>query len=435
MSDPIVMARATSGPPKKPSPLAAVWTGMEALARRLLALEQRPVPKDGLPGAGIASALIDRDGNLILTRTDGAALNAGRVVGRDAEPVDQATIAADVSARMATELQALREQVVALRDEIARTNTTMADELAKAVATIPAPKDGEPGKSVTLDDVAPVIEAAVSRAVAALPPPKPGADGEPGKSVDPAEVERMVAECVTAAVAALPRPRDGQDADPAVIAEMVAAEVAKLPPAEPGRSITVEDVRPLIDDVVGKAVAAIPPAKDGTGIADMIVNAEGRLAVVLDDGRRIDAGPVVPEAVPGPAGRSVVGGVVNGSGHLVLTLSDDTTIDVGHVKGEPGESIRGEDGRGIASVAIADGRLLLRFTDDTVADLGNVKGEPGAPGKPGKPGASIKGDPGAPGTQLAFGESYLLSRDDLSRLRVVSMADETGAERRIVTLD
>jgi hypothetical protein len=51
MSDPIVMARATSGPPKKPSPLAAVWTGMEALARRLLALEQRPLARDGRDGA------------------------------------------------------------------------------------------------------------------------------------------------------------------------------------------------------------------------------------------------------------------------------------------------------------------------------------------------------------------------------------------------
>ncbi len=57
-----------------------------------------PAPKDGAPGrdgqdgaagqdgVGLAGALIDRDGDLVLTMTDGSVRPLGLVVGRDAEP-------------------------------------------------------------------------------------------------------------------------------------------------------------------------------------------------------------------------------------------------------------------------------------------------------------------------------------------------------------
>src|SRR5690606_11983325 len=42
-----------------------------------------PTPKDGI---GLAGALIDRDGNLVVTLTNGEAKALGPVVGKDADP-------------------------------------------------------------------------------------------------------------------------------------------------------------------------------------------------------------------------------------------------------------------------------------------------------------------------------------------------------------
>jgi hypothetical protein len=107
----------------------------------------------------------------------------------------------------------------------------IAAEVAKAVAAIPPAKDGEPGESVSLD----AVRSMVSDAVAALPPP------QPGKDADPVAIEAMVGEAVARAVAAIPAPQDGLDADPAVIRAMVAEAVAAIPfpkdgePGSPGK--------------------------------------------------------------------------------------------------------------------------------------------------------------------------------------------------------
>lgn len=48
-----------------------------------------PAPKDGDPGKdglGLADALIDRDGGLVLTMTDGTTKSLGQVVGKDGDP-------------------------------------------------------------------------------------------------------------------------------------------------------------------------------------------------------------------------------------------------------------------------------------------------------------------------------------------------------------
>lgn len=52
-------------------------------------VSELPVAKDGNPGndgIGLAGALIDRDGNLIITMTNGETKNLGQVVGRDGDP-------------------------------------------------------------------------------------------------------------------------------------------------------------------------------------------------------------------------------------------------------------------------------------------------------------------------------------------------------------
>lgn len=98
-----------------------------------------PVPKDGV---GLAGALIDRSGNLVVTLTDGSLQDLGPVVGRDYDP--------------------------AALDEAVR----------EAVAAIPVPKDGDPGKDA---DPA-VIKQLVDEAVALIPVPKDGKDAYPGEA-------------------------------------------------------------------------------------------------------------------------------------------------------------------------------------------------------------------------------------------------------------
>lgn len=58
----------------------------EAVQRAAAAL---PVPKDGV---SLAGAVIDREGSLILTLSDGSTRDLGKVVGKDADPVDMAAI-------------------------------------------------------------------------------------------------------------------------------------------------------------------------------------------------------------------------------------------------------------------------------------------------------------------------------------------------------
>lgn len=92
-------------------------------------------------------------------------------------------------------------------------------------------KDGADGRSVTLEEVAPMINRVVAEAIARIPPPvagkdgKDGENGRDGESVHPDTVRSMVADQVRLAVDAIPRPRDG----------------------EPGRDATAIDYRDGID--------------------------------------------------------------------------------------------------------------------------------------------------------------------------------------------
>lgn len=140
-------------------------------------------------------------------------------------------------------------------------------EIAKAAAElIPAPKDG---KSVTADDVRPILAEMVDSAVKAIPVPKDGKDGTDGKDADMAELKLHLAELVKhvnlpappsvdevaavferrfsdltlswerqardtfeKAVDRMPLPKDGRDAIP--------LESFDLDLAEDGRTITVK---------------------------------------------------------------------------------------------------------------------------------------------------------------------------------------------------
>ncbi|VAG25328.1 phage gp6-like head-tail connector protein [Enterobacter hormaechei] len=128
--------------------------------------------------------------------------------------------------------------------------------VSDAVAAIPVPRDG---KSVTVDDITPVLQELVSNAVAEIPVPKDG------KDFDPAMLKQAVEEAVSEAVAAIPVPQDGksvttEDVQP-MIQELVSASMPELP-----------DVKSLVNEAIA-ALPAAEPGKDG---------ADGRDALALE---------------------------------------------------------------------------------------------------------------------------------------------------------
>ncbi|MGQ4921253.1 phage gp6-like head-tail connector protein [Klebsiella pneumoniae] len=139
----------------------------------------------------------------------------------------------DYQQRTEEKLTLLSQEVMSLKDTTALNITA---QLADAVASIPAPKIPE----------LPDIGAMVSEAVAALPLP------QDGKSVTPEDVRPLLQELVTAAVGEIPVPRDGKDYDPAVLKQAVddavADAVAALPPAQGGRDALHLEIQPFIDE-------------------------------------------------------------------------------------------------------------------------------------------------------------------------------------------
>lgn len=162
------------------------------------AMERVPVPKDGV---GLAGAMIDRAGQLVVTMSDGSVRELGVVVGRDGDPASSESVA-----------------------EMVR------GEVARAVEHLEAL-----GPSVDPDLLPGLVEKAVAEAMEQIPVPKDG------KDVDPEEVREMVAETVRSTVEALPAPQNGKD----------------------GRSVTIDDVRPMLEEMVD-AIPRPKDGRDGT---------------------------------------------------------------------------------------------------------------------------------------------------------------------------
>ncbi|WP_417638728.1 phage gp6-like head-tail connector protein [Klebsiella aerogenes] len=140
-----------------------------------------------------------------------------------------------------------------VKEEIAKLPMPAAPELPdiaamvhEAVTAIPVPRDG---KSVTVDDVTPVLQELVSKAIAEIPAPKDG------KDFDPDTLKQAVEEAVSEAVAAIPTPMYGksvtlEDVQP-MIQELVSASMPDLP-----------DVKSLVKEAIASLPAA-EPGKDG----------------------------------------------------------------------------------------------------------------------------------------------------------------------------
>lgn len=159
-------------------------------------------------------------------------------------------------------------------------------------------------KSVVMKDV--------MTAIKAMPEPKAGADGrdgadgkdgEPGKdgeqgpagpagAADMAEVRRMVDEAVASAVAALPAAENGKDGEPGKDGDPGRDGA----PGADGRSITVDDVAPILEQRMATWESGAEQRMTG-----LVLRAVDRIPVPRDgrDGR--DAEPGRPGA-PGATG-------------------------------------------------------------------------------------------------------------------------------------
>ncbi|MGK0703677.1 phage gp6-like head-tail connector protein [Yokenella regensburgei] len=121
--------------------------------------------------------------------------------------------------------------------------------LRDAVAALPAPE------LLQLPDISAMVDAAV----AALPKP------ENGKSVTPDEVKPLLQQMVDEAFRAVPAPKDGKDFDPEVLRlavnDAVSDAVASIPMPKDGKSVTPEEIMPMIQTLVTAAMPVLPDVK------------------------------------------------------------------------------------------------------------------------------------------------------------------------------
>jgi hypothetical protein len=137
-----------------------------------------------------------------------------------------------------------------------------------------------------------VLEA-IAKLADAIPHPRDGRDA------DPELVRALVDQVVADRVAKIPAPAAGKDADPQLMRQMidqaVAAAVSQIPAPRDGRDVDPELVRSLVDTTVAAAIERIPtPAAPApaVGLADVLVDQDGDLHVLLTDGTRKAAGRV-----------------------------------------------------------------------------------------------------------------------------------------------
>lgn len=187
-------------------------------------------------------------------------------------------------------------------------------------------------KGYLQNEIAPIISRmeALEKRFDAMPTPQDGKDAFMGdvRQIIGAEIADL--KSAIEAIGPVPELPD----IPAMINEVVTAAVSTIPAPQDGKSVTVDDVLPLIASEVEKRVRELPPPKDGQ---------------------------------PGRDGLDVKEMFRAEGGHLVAVMSDGTTRDLGVFVGKDGEPGKpgkdGKDGR--------DGFNLEEF-DATVMDDGRT---------------------------------------------------------------
>ncbi|WGM01781.1 hypothetical protein [Arsenophonus nasoniae] len=133
--------------------------------------------------------------------------------------------------------------------------------LANAIDKLPTPKDG---KSVTLDDVKPLIKQGIQEIVNNFPKPKDGKDADPdivakklmalmpkpedGKSMTLEEIRPLITEEINKLFEQFPKPQDGKDADPKIVAKALLEMMPQLKDGKDGRDALHIELLPGIDE-------------------------------------------------------------------------------------------------------------------------------------------------------------------------------------------
>lgn len=216
------------------------------------------------------------------------------------------------------------------------------EHIGKAMEDLPTPKDGADGKDAVVDYdlLENKIHNAVEFAVGLIPKPKDGADGKDGKDAEPVDLDDLVSRAAKLIPpgekgergekgeagergpqgepgAAGPAGERGEKGDRGegvsydIVTDIIIDQVKEYLEANPplngkdgkdGSSVTVDDVRPLVLDLVDEAVGALPvPVHVVSGLVDRdgvlnlnLSNGETRKVgkVVGDDGKDVDPGKV-----------------------------------------------------------------------------------------------------------------------------------------------
>lgn len=269
--------------------------------------ERGDAGKDGQNGVGLAAALIDKNGELVVTLSDGGVQKLGVVVGAEGKLGEKGERGEKGEAGERGADGADGRHGADGKDGKDADPEFIRQLVADAVAEIPAPKDG---KDVDMDAVRAMIDDAVAKAVAAVPAPKDGRDGKDGKDAEPVTVGQIV-DAV----------RSAPDAVKAAVVEYLTAN----PP---------------------------PAGKDGK------------------DGEKGDPGKDGKDGSDGRDGKDGVDAVEffkSDAGHLIVTMSNGATRDLGPIVGKDGAP--GRDGfslKDFDAELMPDGRsILLKFADET----------------------------------------------------------------------
>lgn len=177
-------------------------------------------------------------------------------------------------------LDELEGRSVGITEDAAR--QMVADAVSKAIAEFPAPTPPAEPWRPTEDEILSLLQPMVD----ALPKP------EDGKSITVEDVQPIIADQVSKAVSEIALPEPAEPSDDRLKA-LIVPIVDALPKPENGKSVTVDDVMPAIAEQVSKAVAALPVPKDGVGLAGAVIDRAGHLVVTLTDGSTKELGAVV----------------------------------------------------------------------------------------------------------------------------------------------
>ena len=302
--------------------------------------------EQGAPGVGIIGAEIDSDGNLILYLSTGEPINCGKVVGSDGqegtpgEPGQPGQPGEPGRGIQQVEINANGQLVITYSDGTSSTLDKVVGENGQNGADGTNGTDGKDGvgiQNIVINKLGELVitlsnqtELSLGNVMGANG--QDGQDGKDGDSISGATINEN--------------------------GELVLTFVS-------GKQITVGNVVGA-DGQNGADGADGQDGKDGVGVQNIVINENGELAITLTNNSVLNLGNVMgANGNDGKDGASVTAAHIDSNGHLILTFNDKHTLDCGNVMGT--------DGVGIRDIAFNEsGELIITMTDDSIINCGKI---------------------------------------------------------------